>query len=129
MKAIFHVSREQLNPDGLSITDTRFLEQLIKTLASATEKDVYFRYTPPAEVQVIFELVAENIRNRMPVLVIEVEGQSYNGDHRYSFNLREMAERVWTALHQATDITKRLPDWLLDLHVTVHASSFGSVVR
>ena len=130
MKAIFHVSREQLKPDGLSITDKRFLEQLSTTLSRATEQYVCFRYTSPAEIQVIFELVAENIWNPMPVLVIEVEGQSHEDAHCYSIDLRQMTARLCVAIDQATDIATRLPGCQLVLRLYVEATiNFSSLPR
>ena len=127
MKATFHVSPEQLGPEGKTLKDKDFLTLLRKSLAEVARRNVCFKRIAPADVEVAFEIVT-NVTNPLPVLIVEVSGQSYEGNDRYSIDLRQMAGRLCVMLDQNTDIATRLPDCQLVLRLSVEATiNFGSL--
>lgn len=127
MKATFHVSPEQLGPKGTALRDKEFLRQLQEALATETHHNVYLRHTTSADVIIAFEVVT-NVFNPLPVLIVEVNGRSYEGNDRYGLDLRSMTVRLCVALDHRTDITKRLPDCQLVLRLSVEATiNFGSL--
>ena len=129
MKATFHVSPEQLGPEGKALRDKEFLNQLRETISGETRRNVCFRHASPDDVEVAFEIVT-NVTNPLPVLIVEVNGLSYEGNDRYSIDLRQMAGRLCVMLDQNTDIATRLPDCQLVLRLSVEGTiNFGSLLR